>query len=108
MSFEWATGIFEGEGSLYKDKRSNTWTLQLRMTDQDIVKRFATVMNTGGKVHNESGQPNRIATGRKTCYRWTCSRKAEVTRIILKMLPLLGDRRAHKVLNCLDTYENTN
>jgi len=24
------------------------------------------------------------------------------------MLPLLGDRRAHKVLDCLDTYENKN
>ena len=105
MSFEWAVGLFEGEGSLFKDKRSNTWTLQLRMTDRDVVQMFADVMGTGGKVHDESNQPRRIAAGRKACYRWTCSRKAEVTRIITKMLPLLGDRRAHKVLDCLDDYD---
>jgi hypothetical protein len=108
MSFEWAVGLFEGEGSLFKDKRNNTWTLQMRMTDKDVVQMFADVMGTGGKVHDESGQPRRILTGRKACYRWTCSRKTEVTRIVLKMLPLLGDRRAHKVLDCLDTYENKN
>ena len=105
MSFEWAVGLFEGEGSLFKDKRSNTWTLQMRMTDKDVVQMFADVMGTGNKVHNESSQPRRIHTGHKTSYRWTCSRKAEVTRIVLKMLPLLGDRRAHKVLDCLDSYE---
>jgi hypothetical protein len=105
MSFEWAVGLFEGEGSLFKDKRSNTWTLQMRMTDKDVVQMFADVMSTGGKVHDESNQPRRIATGYKASYRWTCSRKAEVTRIILKMLPYLGDRRAHKVLDCLDFYE---
>ena len=105
MSFEWAVGLFEGEGSLYKDHRSNTWTLQMRMTDKDVVQMFADVMGTSGTVHEECNQPRRIATGRKPTYRWTCSRKAEVTRIVLKMLPLLGDRRAHKVLDCLDTYE---
>lgn len=108
MSFEWAVGLFEGEGSLFKDKRSNTWTLQMRMTDKDVVQMFADVMSTGGKVHDESMQPRRIATGNKTSYRWTCSRKTEVTRIVSKMLPLLGDRRAHKVLDCLDNYENKN
>ena len=107
MSFEWAVGLFEGEGSLYKDSRRDTWSLQVRMTDKDVVQMFADVMDTGNLVHDESGQPRRIRTGRKACYRWTCSRKAEVKRIILKMLPLLGDRRAHRVLDCLDSYENT-
>ena len=105
MSFEWAVGLFEGEGSLFKDKRSNTWTLQMRMTDKDVVQMFANVMGTGNKVHDESSQPRRNQTGHKASYRWTCSRESEVTRIALKMLPLLGDRRAHKVLDCLDSYE---
>ena len=105
MSIEWAAGLFEGEGSLFKDKRSNTWTLQMRMTDKDVVQMFADVMNTGGNVHDESNQPRRLATGRKACYRWTCSRKAEVKRICLAMLPFLGQRRAYRILNCLDDYE---
>ena len=105
MSIEWATGLFEGEGSLFKDKRSNTWTLQMRMTDKDVVQMFADVMNTGNQVHDESNQPTRLANDRKASYRWTCSRKAEVKRICLSMLPHLGHRRAHKVLDCLDDYE---
>ena len=76
MSIEWAAGLFEGEGSLFKDRRSNTWTLQMRMTDNDVVQMFANVMNTGGQVHDESNQPRRLATGRKASYRWTCSRKS--------------------------------
>ena len=105
MSFEWAIGLFEGEGSLFKDKRSNTWSIQMRMTDKDVVQMFANVMGTDNLVHDESNQPRRIATGRKATYRWTCSRKTEVTRILSKMLPFLGDRRAHKALDCLDSYE---
>ena len=105
MSIEWAAGLFEGEGSLFKDKRSNTWTLQMRMTDKDVVQMFADVMNTGGRVHDESNQPRRSATDRKPSYRWTCSRKAEVKRICLAMLPFLGQRRAYRILNCLDDYE---
>ena len=107
MSFEWAAGLFEGEGCLYKDNRKNTWTLQIRMTDRDVVQTFADVMGTGNRIYDESLQPNRIASGHKPTYRWVCTRKAEVKRIILRMLPLLGDRRAHKILDCLDSYENT-
>ena len=107
MSIPWATGLFEGEGCLYKDKRSNTWTLQMRMTDLDVVEKFARIMGTGNVVHSESNQPSRLSR-RQVSFRWTCSRKAEVARIIKLMLPLLGDRRAHNVLNCLDDYENSN
>jgi hypothetical protein len=103
MSFEWATGLFEGEGCLYKDKRSNGWTLQLRMTDRDVVQTFADVMNTGNKVHSE--KTNSQLPHWKPVYRWTCSRKSEVTRILELMLPHLGQRRAYKALNCLDDYD---
>lgn len=101
MSFEWAVGLFEGEGSLSKDKRSKSWRLVVEMTDEDVVQKFANVMDTGNKVNYQKSR----RSGLKPTYYWKCSRRAEVTRIILEMLPLLGDRRAHKVLDCLDNYE---
>ena len=105
MSIEWAVGLFEGEGSIFRDKRCSTWTLQLRMTDRDIVERFAQVMNCGTAVHDESNQPRRIRTGRKPCYRWTCSKRADVKRILKLFLPYFGQRRAYTALNCLDFYD---
>ena len=105
MSIEWAAGLFEGEGCIYKDKRKNVWTLQVRMTDRDVVEKFASLMNTGNSIYDESNQPNRIKSGHKPSYRWACSRKQEVKRILLAMLPHFGHRRANKVLDCLDDYE---
>ena len=104
MSYEWAAGLFEGEGCLFKDKRYNTWTIQLRMTDLDIVQRFADIINTGNSVREETLQPSRQGN-RKPCYRWSCSRKSEIQRILLNMLPYFGQRRAYNALNCLDDYD---
>ena len=105
MSIEWAVGLFEGEGSIFRDKRCSTWTLQLRMTDRDIVQRFADVLGCGTAVHDESNQPRRIRTGRKACYRWTCSRRADVIKVLELFLPHFGQRRAYTALNCLDSYD---
>ena len=105
MSIEWAAGLFEGEGCLYRDKRCSTWTLQLRMTDRDIVQRFADVVGCGTAVHDESNQPRRIRTGRKACYRWTCSKQADVRRLLEQFLPYFGHRRAYIAQNCLDFYD---
>ena len=101
MSFEWAVGLFEGEGSLCKVRQNGkSWKLSIEMTDKDVVQMFVNVMGTG-KIYD---RPPRF-TGRKPTYLWQCYRKAEIIRIASKMLPLLGDRRAHRVLNCLDNYE---
>ena len=105
MSIEWAVGLFEGEGSIFRDKRGSSWTLQLRMTDRDIVQRFADTLKCGTKVHDESNQPRRIRTNRKPCYRWTCTKKADVKRILELFLPYLGHRRAYVAQNCLDVFD---
>jgi len=73
------------------------------MTDRDVVERFAQFVSTGNSVKDESNQLSR--QGFKPSYVWNCSRQAEVKRILLNLLPYLGHRRAHKVLDCLDDYE---
>ena len=65
MSIEWAVGLFEGEGSIFRDKRCSTWTLQLRMTDRDVVERFAEIdaalLYTMKVInHDEYGQDARL------------------------------------------------
>jgi hypothetical protein len=48
----WAAGLFEGEGSCYGTVRSDRYNtrrirMNLRMTDQDVVERFAKVVGVG-------------------------------------------------------------
>jgi hypothetical protein len=104
MSIEWAVGLFEGEGCLYRDKRCNTWTLQLRMTDEDVVKRFADIVQCG-KINFEGAQPTRNKPNVKPCWRWDCSKKSEVKRVLTLFLPHFGNRRAYTTLNCFDSYD---
>jgi len=103
MSYEWAAGLFEGEGCLHKSKNAMSWRIQLRMTDRDVVEHFAQILSTGNSIKDESNQPSRI--GYKPSFVWQCSRQIEVKRILINLLPYLGHRRAHKVLDCLDDYE---
>ena len=106
MSIEWAAGLFEGEGCLYRDKRCSTWTLQLRMTDHDIVQRFAEIVDCGNALNYETNQPSRLNGGpRKPVWRWTCSKRADVKRVAELFLPYLGLRRAYTFQNCLDDYD---
>ncbi len=106
MSIQWAAGLFEGEGCLYRDKRCSTWTLQLRMTDEDIVQRFAKVVGCGNPIAYESNERARLDKGpRKPVWRWTCSKRSDVRRIAELFIPYLGLRRTYTFQNCLDDYD---
>ena len=92
----WAVGIFEGEG--YFDTHKNRVNLGIEMTDKDVLDRFATAF-PGGTWYERQ---------RKNCKKsWTyrLTKKALAIDCIKTMLPLLGDRRAHKALDILDDIE---
>lgn len=103
-SIQWATGIFEGEGCIQQDKRRiASWYLSMRMTDKDVVDRFAKVMGCGNVV--ELHPPAHRAKGWSKFYSWTISSRAAVRKVLARMLPYLGNRRAYKALNALDDIE---
>ena len=98
----WATGIFEGEGWIKKDKRKRaTFELCVQMSDLDIIQRLQQVFQTGSVYKGTTPKnPNH-----KQLYRWSvCSRK-NVASVLNLMLPFLGQRRAYAALNALDTIE---
>ena len=96
----WAAGLFEGEGTISRNNQ-----LVLRMTDQDVVQRFADIMGVGNVV--ELHPPNHKAKGWAPFYSWSIQRRDEVKRILDMFLPYFGDRRAHKALDILDRLECT-
>lgn len=102
MNVDWFTGMFEGEGCIYKDPRFNAIRLTLNSTDKDVIDRFAAMADCGNVL------PIKMPPSRqhyKPAWVWSVWKAKEVKMLLLQMLPLLGDRRAHTALNALDVLE---
>jgi hypothetical protein len=91
----WAAGLFEGEGcfSLHRPKRDSKHGYvrligTLQMTDEDVVRRFAEIVEVG-KVHRYEQRGNR-----QPVWRWTCSGDDTVNVYRLLEPWLLSRRRA--------------
>lgn len=88
----WAAGLFEGEGTILasKKRRYRRLEIQLKMTDEDVVRHFRSVV--GGKVFGPYNydQPDGIV--RKPHWLWR-SDGVDPARILRTMWPWLGQRR---------------
>jgi hypothetical protein len=87
----WAAGLFEGEGHIgnrpYSDRLGTQRVLRLRMTDHDVVERFAVIVG-GGTIYGP------FVRGRwKPIWDWQCTRWEDIERILTAFRPLLGVRR---------------
>ena len=96
-TIQWATGLFEGEGSINQD--GTRWQLQIGMTDKDVLEDFANYFDL-----NING-PYVFKPGSKPMWKVKSNKKSKVRSILLEMLPHLGMRRAHKALDALDDLE---
>ena len=102
MNIAWFTGLFEGEGCIHKDPRSNSIRLTLNSTDLDVLERFASMAGCG------TLKPINFPKKRqhyKPAWVWCLHTAVDVKRLLVEMLPLLGERRAYLALNALDTLE---
>ena len=93
----WAVGLFEGEG--YMDNFNGYPRFAIEMTDKDVLERFAAIF-PGGSMRSRQ----RAAHWKKS-YIYKVGKKLLVQTYLSQMLPLLGDRRAHKALDILDHIE---
>ena len=97
MRLGWAVGLFEGEGCIVFPTASQ-WQvcLQLRMTDEDVVRRFQSVVGfgyvTGPYVQN----------GHLPQWNWRAQRPVEVASLLDLFLPMLGERRSAKAMQAMD------
>ena len=94
----WATGIFEGEGTIYLHPRYHSVKLAIKMTDHDVLKRLQKIF--GGYI-TECNAPS-LKSHWKQVWDWHMGAQEEVAALLWKMLPYLGDRRACKALDALD------
>jgi hypothetical protein len=101
-SIEWAAGLFEGEGCITTSSNGNSKSLQLEMTDLDVVQDFAQIVGAGNICYKKRLDKPKW----KPTYRWTIQRREMVYKILSLLLPYFGLRRAYKALNCLDDIDN--
>jgi hypothetical protein len=86
---EWAAGLFEGEGCIMFTNK-NSVRLNVDMTDEDVVREFASTIGCG-RVESIGVRP-----GCKPAYRWRISKKSEVLTVLGWLMPFLGQRRHAK------------
>ena len=96
-SIEWAAGLFEGEGNIYKRPNENRYSLTLAMNDEDVVDSFHELFPMG-KRYVRTNRDNPL-------YVWQIENKSGVQWVLNKLLPFFHNRRAYKALNILDDLE---
>jgi DNA-binding transcriptional regulator WhiA len=102
MNEAWFTGLFEGEGCIWKDPRSNSIRLTVNSTDKDIIDRLYQMAGCGD-IKPIKFPPERAHY--KPAWVWYLHKAKEVRRLLVLMLPYFGERRAYQALNALDTLE---
>jgi hypothetical protein len=98
----WLAGLLEGEGYFGATDPGNGRRLQLKvslnMTDEDVVLRAAAIVNgNAGVYRRDKGKPN---WSDQWTVQWT---GADAERIMHKVLPLMGRRRAATIRTALAT-----
>lgn len=93
----WLAGLLEGEGyfGLRTDGRPY---VQLSMTDCDVVDRVHRILGFGYRG------ARRLPSG-KTAYTWSASAYEDAVGLMMTLLPLMGERRAAKIIECLDAWK---
>lgn len=96
----WLAGVLEGDGSFELSKSgSGTYipTIRLGMLDKDVVERFTETFNSNIVSYLT---PKRD----KTMYRSRISRRDVVQPFLLKIYPLMGERRKDQIAKMLNWY----
>jgi hypothetical protein len=97
IDIAWAAGLFEGEGCFYValDRRKKVTRATLRMTDKDVVERFARIVGVGCISANpqKQGEPSQ-----KPIWTWSTNKQSDVLRFVDLVEPYLGSRRRAKAL----------
>jgi len=94
-NIHWMAGLLEGEGCFGADAKWGTPIIQLTMTDEDVVKKFAGFFPGGQKIKVRKPNPPR-----KTAYEYRLV-GARAAGLMMTIYPLMGTRRQERILGIL-------
>lgn len=90
----WAAGLFEGEGSLTQS--GGSLDVRVKMTDEEIVRRFEEVIGYG-TVYGPYNYDYRDGIKRKPHWIWVALRY-DALEVLELLWPWLGERRRAQAL----------
>lgn len=103
IEIAWCAGLFEGEGSIHpvtqkSKKRDYTYVrMALKMTDLDVVMKFAQLVKVGTVRGTSRNTASRLPKHYKKAYTWQLSSYSEIIKLISILYPHLGVRRRAKI-----------
>lgn len=106
-SFEWAAGLFEGEGCFSRGGWSKNGTeykqfvATIEMVDEDVIRDFHEVVSIGSVTHME-GRTRKAGQINKDTWRWKVGSHDDFRNFAEAMLPYMGKRRAARINELLE------
>lgn len=100
VELAWAAGLFEGEGTVAPKRGKGSlhrYQAAIIMTDEDVLKRFGTVIGIG-KVYGPYQPVNPRAL---PVWRWTTTKVGEISALFELIGPWLGERRTKAFTHAL-------
>ena len=105
VDLAWLAGIFEGEGWVSfhygSPKHGSFWEAGLKMTDEDVVRRFHRLIGIGQFHGPYSAKPKLDGTPSKLCWTWHIGTREHLLNFCSLLAPMMGERRAAKMNDCL-------
>jgi hypothetical protein len=93
----WIVALFEGEGCISRMRQG--WQAELKMTDEDVVRKFTDIIGIGA-VHGPYPERNRPQI--KPYWSWHIGKRQDVLNFVALFAPLMGTRRANKMTECFN------
>lgn len=92
----WLAGLLEGEG-YFQTKKKTSPLIALEMTDEDIMKRVCSLIGTS------YCKPKVRKPTHKQSFKTTL-KGAKAIDLMKQILPIMGERRAQRIRECIDSY----
>ena len=89
---EWAAGIFEGEGNIYRNDKRRIFVMSVKMKDEDIIKRFYSVVKFGRVKSRKIKEPYNYPF-----WEWVLTRTNDILSLTSRLLPYMGMRRTEQI-----------
>jgi len=97
-TIEWFAGLFEGEGSIYRNDKRRQLSMSIKMVDEDTVRSAYKVVGVGSVFTRlPDNNPNH-----KRIYDWRTGKRNEILEVAYKILPFMGKRRTVQIKKCID------
>ena len=93
---EWAAGIFEGEGNIYRNDKKRIFVMSVKMKDEDVIKRFHSVVKFGRVKSRKIKEPYNYPF-----WEWVLTRTNDILSLTKSFIPYMGERRTEQITRAI-------